>query len=54
MKIIGLLEARRTLSKLVERASKGEEIGISRRGELVAILTPTRTNLAVKEAFAQN
>jgi prevent-host-death family protein len=52
MKVIGLLEARRKLSELVERASQGEQIGISRFGKLVAILAPPRSETALKEAFA--
>jgi prevent-host-death family protein len=52
MKVIGLLEARRKLSELVERAIQGEQIGISRRGKLVAILTPVRSGTALKESFA--
>jgi prevent-host-death family protein len=52
MKTIGLFEAKQKLSELVERASEGEQIGITRRGKLAAILTPVRNETALKEAFA--
>lgn len=52
MKTVGLFEAKQKLSELVERASEGEQIGITRRGKLAAILTPVRSETALKEAFA--
>jgi prevent-host-death family protein len=52
MKTIGLFEAKQKLSELVERASEGEQIGITRRGKLSAILTPVRSEDTLKEAFA--
>jgi prevent-host-death family protein len=36
----GLSEVRRRFSELVERATSGEHIGITRRGKLVACLGP--------------
>jgi prevent-host-death family protein len=40
MRSFGLFEAKNTLSALVERVSKGEEIMITRRGRNVAMLVP--------------
>jgi len=37
---VGLFQAKNELSALVERASKGEEIMITRRGQEAAILAP--------------
>jgi prevent-host-death family protein len=37
---MGLFEAKQKLSELVERARKGEEIGITRHGKLVAKIVP--------------
>lgn len=52
MKTIGLFEAKQKLSDLVARASEGEQIGITRRGKLAAILVPARKDVSLKEAFA--
>ena len=52
MHTIGLFEAKQKLSELVERAGEGEQIGISRRGKLAAMLVPVRNNVSLKEAFA--
>jgi prevent-host-death family protein len=38
MRKVGLFEAKQKLSELVERASGGEKIGITRRGKLAAII----------------
>jgi prevent-host-death family protein len=40
MRTVGLFQAKQKLSELVERAREGERIGITRRGELVAVLVP--------------
>lgn len=53
MRTIGLFEAKQKLSDLVERASEGERIGITRRGKLAAVLVPARNDVTLKEAFAQ-
>jgi len=53
MKSVGLFEAKQKLSDLVERASDGERIGITRRGKLAAILVPACDTTALKEAFAR-
>lgn len=52
MRTIGLFEAKQKLSELVERASEGEQIGITRRGKLAAIIVPARTTVSLKDAFA--
>jgi prevent-host-death family protein len=43
MRKIGLFEAKQKLSELVERAARGERIGITRRGKLVASIGPAPT-----------
>jgi prevent-host-death family protein len=52
MKTVGLFEAKQKLSYLVERASEGEQIGITRRGKLAALIVPARNNVNLKEVFA--
>jgi prevent-host-death family protein len=42
MTTVGIFEARNRLSELVDRAARGEEIIITRRGEQVARLMPPR------------
>jgi prevent-host-death family protein len=53
MKNVGLFEAKQKLSELVERASGGERIGITRRGKLAAVLVPARTDVDLKDVFAR-
>jgi prevent-host-death family protein len=52
MKTIGLFEAKQKLSELVERASEGEQIGITRRGKLTAMIVPARKDVDLREVFA--
>jgi prevent-host-death family protein len=52
MRTVGLFEAKQKLSELVERASEGEQIGITRRGKLAAVIVPAQNNVSLKEAFA--
>jgi len=40
MRKVGLFEAKQKLSELVERAGRGEEIGITKRGTLAAVIGP--------------
>ena len=40
MTTVGIFEAKNRLSELIERAGRGEEIVITRRGEQVARLMP--------------
>lgn len=51
MKNVGLFEAKQKLSELVERASEGERIGITRRGKLAAVLIPARSDADLKGVF---
>ncbi|MFZ0859544.1 MAG: type II toxin-antitoxin system prevent-host-death family antitoxin [Candidatus Sulfotelmatobacter sp.] len=53
MRTVGLFEAKQKLSELVERASEGEKIGITRRGKLAAVIVPARNDVSLKEAFAE-
>lgn len=53
MKNVGLFEAKQKLSELVDRASAGERIGITRRGKLAAVLAPAQTNVDLGEVFAR-
>jgi prevent-host-death family protein len=53
MRTVGLFEAKQKLSELVERASAGERVGITRRGKLEAFLVPARSEVDLKEAFAR-
>jgi prevent-host-death family protein len=52
MKTIGLFEAKQKLSELVERASAGEQIGITRRGKLAAMIVPVRPQKTLDEVWA--
>jgi len=52
MKSVGLFEAKQKLSELVQRASQGEKIGITRRGKLAAIIAPASAKVDVKQVFA--
>jgi len=52
MRTVGLFEAKQKLSELVERASAGEQIGITRRGKLAAVIVPARSEVSVAEIFA--
>ncbi len=50
MTTFGIFEAKNRLSELVERASRGEEIVITRRGEQVARLMPPQAPDALGQA----
>jgi len=47
---VGIFEAKNRLSELVERAARGEEIVITRRGEQVARLMPPAVPNALGQA----
>ena len=51
MRTRGLFEAKQKLSEIVERASAGEKIGITRRGKLAAIVVPARPETSTEEIF---
>jgi prevent-host-death family protein len=53
MRKVGLFEAKQKLSELVKRASRGERIGITRRGKLEAEIVPAQKDeVDLKEVFA--
>jgi prevent-host-death family protein len=52
MRTIGLSEAKQKLSELIERASKGEQIGITLQGKIAAIIAPAPPAISVAQAFA--
>lgn len=51
MKSVGLFEAKQKLSELVDRASQGERIGITKRGKLTAVIAPAIETPNLKEIF---
>jgi len=53
VRTVGLFEAKQKLSELVERASEGEQIGITRRGKLAAVIAPAPANNDIRKAFAE-
>lgn len=53
MKNVGLFEAKQKLSELVDRASQGERIGITKRGKLAAVIAPAQADMSIKEAFEE-
>ncbi len=52
MRTVGLFEAKQKLSELVDRASEGEQIGITRRGKLAAVIAPAHEKVDLKKVFA--
>ena len=55
MQTVGLFEAKQKLSELVDRASRGERIGITKRGKLTAKIVPAEEKPdldEVKDIFA--
>jgi prevent-host-death family protein len=52
VKTIGLFEAKQKLSELVERAREGEQIGITKRGKLAAMIVPARPAKNLAKIFA--
>jgi prevent-host-death family protein len=53
MRKVGVFEAKQKLSELVERASRGERIGITRRGKLAAQIVPAQEQVDLKKAFEE-
>jgi prevent-host-death family protein len=51
MRTVGLFEAKQKLSELVQRARDGEKIGITRRGELTAVLIPVAPKTSLRDVF---
>jgi prevent-host-death family protein len=52
MRKVGLFEAKQKLSELVERAVRGERIGITRRGKLAVMIVPAQPDVDVEDVFA--
>lgn len=53
MRKVGLFEAKQKLSELVERAGRGEKIGITKRGKLTAVMGPAQEEVDINEVFAR-
>jgi prevent-host-death family protein len=51
MRMIGLHEAIRRFSELVRRAERGETIGITRYGKLVALIGPVEARTDINALF---
>ncbi len=51
MRTVGLFEAKQKLSELVERARRGERIGITRRGQLTAVMVPASSEVSLEDVF---
>lgn len=51
MRKVGLFEAKQKLSELVERAGRGEKIGITKRGKLTAVMGPAEEKMDLAEIF---
>lgn len=49
MRTVGIFEAKQKLSELVERASRGERIRITRRGKVAAEIGPAQDKPDLKE-----
>jgi prevent-host-death family protein len=43
MKMVGAFEAKNTFGSILDLVEKGEEVGVTRRGKLVARIVPDRT-----------
>lgn len=53
MRTVGIFEAKQKLSELVERASRGERIRITRRGKVAAEIVPAEEKADLNELFAR-
>ena len=51
MRKVGLFEAKQKLSELVDRAGRGESIGITKRGKLAAVIGPVLTQVDIDKVF---
>ena len=52
MRKVGMAELGRKWSELVKRAERGESIGITKRGKLVAVIGPAQNCGELNELFA--
>jgi prevent-host-death family protein len=53
MRKVGLFEAKQKLSELVERAGRGERIGITKRGKLAAVMGPVQAEVDLEKVFSE-
>ena len=53
MRTVGIFEAKQKLSELVERASRGERIRITRRGKVAAEIGPAQEDVDIKKVFEE-
>ena len=54
MRKVGLFEAKQKLSELVEKAARGERIGITKRGQLAAVMGPAEQGgVDLRQVFAE-
>ena len=54
MRKVALFEAKQKLSELVDRAGRGEQIGITKRGKLAAVIGPVREEqVDLNDVFAR-
>jgi prevent-host-death family protein len=53
MRTVGIFEAKQKLSELVERASRGERIRITRRGKVAAEIVPAQGDVDIKQVFEE-
>jgi prevent-host-death family protein len=53
MRKVGLFEAKQKLSELVERAGRGERIGITKRGKLAAVMGPAQAEVDLEKVFSE-
>lgn len=51
MRTVGIFEAKQKLSELVDRAVKGEKVGITRRGKLEAYIVSAQPEVDLKAIF---
>jgi prevent-host-death family protein len=51
MRTVGLFEAKQKLSELVDRAVKGEKVGITRHGELQVYIVSARPEVDLQAVF---
>ena len=51
MRHVGLFEAKQKLSELVDKAARGEQIGITRRGKLTAVLVSPKDRKDLSGVF---
>jgi prevent-host-death family protein len=53
MEMYELSEAKRRFSELVDRASRGERIGVTRDGKLDTMIRPVEQEANIEEVFAR-